>query len=85
MKYYFGYGSSYNNATTPNGLAPVKIPEKIIDYDVGGYSSSGTGYFTVLALTESNTLYAFGYNNYYASNNTNETNGLQKEFNSNNK
>ena len=66
-----GYGSNYNNATTPNGLAPVKIPEKIIDYDVGGYFSSGTGYFTVLALTESNTLYAFGYNSYYASNDFN--------------
>ena len=66
-----GLGSNYNNATTPTGLSPVKIPEKIIDYDVGGYSSSGTGYFTVLALTESNTLYAFGYNNYYASNDFN--------------
>ena len=66
-----GIGSGYNNATTPNGLAPVKIPEKIIDYDVGGYQSSGTGYYTVLALTESNTLYAFGINNYNASNDYN--------------
>lgn len=67
-----GDGIGVANTNNPStGLRPVKIPEKIIDYAVYGYGSSGTGYFSVFALSESNTLYAFGYNNYYAVNDYN--------------
>ena len=67
-----GDGIGVANTNDPStGLRPVKIPEKIIDYAVYGYGSSGTGYFSVFALSETNTLYAFGYNTYYAVNDYN--------------
>ena len=66
-------GVGIANTNDPStGLRPVKIPEKIIDYAVYGYGSSGTGNFLALALTESNTCYTFGWNSsYYSANDFN--------------
>ena len=66
-----GRGNSLTNEPANVGLKPAYCPEKIVDYQVNGYSSSGTGYFTILALGESGKCYVCGYNNYGSANNIN--------------
>ena len=64
-------GQPNTNTPANTGLQPAIISEPIVDYQVNGYSRSGTGYWYVLALGQSGKAYVCGYNNYGSANNPN--------------